>query len=332
MIILKTRRITTIKRLPWDDIEVPNLDLNRRLAMPNMVAPASWAVDRQGRRLFVIELSGDYRVKYEDNVVSVHGLEIDLRRADDDGHELLVMTLESDQNADLFAALCQSLLSELVDAKSSAMALDISLNHIRRWKAFLSNRNARLLKSEEIRGLFAELWFLLELGRTQLGPSGAVFAWYGPERVQHDFIFAGRAVEVKSLVSVDPLTIRISSENQLESSEPQLFLVVVLLSETNDGNGRSLNMIAEEAKSQVLGTEAGFQLETKLAEFGYMPLREYDRPLLSEVGVLSFAVTKGFPRIVRSALPVGVVRVAYQVQLEHIQAFGCELATALGSA
>jgi hypothetical protein len=138
------RRTTTTKRLPWDDIDVPSVDLNRLLAQPNMAAPASWAVDRQGRRMFVIELSGDYRERYERSLVTVHGLEIDLRRADVDGQQLLVMTLESDENADIFAALCQSLLSELVDAKTSATALDGALNHLRRWKAFLSNRNARV--------------------------------------------------------------------------------------------------------------------------------------------------------------------------------------------
>ena len=318
------------KHLPWDNIEVPNVDLNRLLALPNMAAPASWAVDRQGKRLFVIELAGDHRDKYEKNVVTVHGLDIDLRRAETDSLQLLVMTLESDQNGDLFAALCRGLLTELVNANTSAAALDITLNHLRRWKAFLSNRNARLLKSEEIRGLFAELWFLLELGHTQLGPTQAVYAWHGPERVQHDFIFAGRAVEVKSLVSVDPRTVRISSENQLESSEPQLFLVVLLLAETNDAHNRSLNMIVDEAKTQVLGTEAGSRFESKLAEFGYLPLQAYDRPFLSVVGVLSYSVTGSFPRIVRSELPVGVVRVAYQVQLEHIQPFGCELASVLG--
>lgn len=316
------------KRLPWDDIEIPSTDLNRLLAAPNMAAPASWAVDRQGRRLFVIELSGDHREMYERNMVTVRELEIDLRRADAGNHQLLVMTLESEQYADLFAALCHSLLSELADARTSSSSLEVALSHLRRWKVFMSNRNARLLSAEEIRGLFAELWFLQELSKTSVGPSGAVYAWHGPERVQHDFIFAGHAVEVKSLVAADPRSVRISSENQLESSEPELFLVVALLAETREESGRSLNMIADLVKSLVMGTEAGFQLESKLAEFGHLPLEEYDQPLFHLNGALAYKVTDGFPRIVRSELPVGVVRVSYQIQLEHLQPFACELATA----
>lgn len=317
------------QHLPWDDIPVPTGEINRRLAAADMRAPASWAVDHKGRRLFVLELAGDHSSKYHQNAVKVYGLDIDLR-VSESGDQLLVLTLESEQNVDLFHALCNSLLAELMEAKSAASALETTLNHLKRWKAFLSGRNARLLSIEEIRGLFAELWFLLELLRTPLGTKRAVAAWHGPERIQQDFIFSDQAVEVKSLVATDPRTVRVSSENQLDSMQSYLYLLIVLVKESQDESSRSLNQIVAETQYLIGGSDAAFEFESKLAEFGYIPLREYDHPKLEVVGTQTYEVVDGFPRITRSSISNGVIHVRYQIELEHLEPFRCEYDSALG--
>ncbi|MBX3112003.1 MAG: PD-(D/E)XK motif protein [Fimbriimonadaceae bacterium] len=318
------------KHLPWDDIPVPTGEINRRLAAAGMRAPASWAVDHQGRRLFVLELAGDHWSRYQQSAVKVHGLDIDLRSSSSD-NQLLVLTLESEQNIDLFHVLCNSLLAELVEARSPASALETALNHLRRWKAFLSSKQARVLSLEEIRGLFAEVWFLLELLGTPAGARGAVGAWHGPERAQQDFIFSDLAVEVKSLVATDPRTVRVSSENQLDSLQKLLYLLIVFVKESRDDSGQSLNQIVAEAQSLIAGTDVAFEFESKLAEFGYIPLREYDHPLLEVVGNQPFRVEDGFPRIIRSQVPNGVIRVKYQIELEHLEPFRCDYQLVLGS-
>jgi len=317
------------QHLPWDEIPIPAGDINRRLAAPDMRAPASWAIYQAGRRLFVIELTGDHWSQYAQSVVKVHGLAIDLR-ATENGNQLLVLTLESEQNIDLFYVLCNSLLVELIGARSAASALDTALNHIRRWKAFLSARNVRVLTLEEIRGLFAELWFLLELSRTPIGVKGAVSSWHGPERVQQDFIFSDEAVEVKSLVAADPRTVRVSSENQLDSTQTDLFLVIVFVKESQEESGRSLNQIVQEGQASIGVTDSAFEFESKLAKFGYVPLQEYDHPQFDVVGTEAYRVEEGFPRITRSQLSDGVVRVNYQIELEHMEPFKCELKTVMG--
>lgn len=320
----------TSQRLPWDDIEIPKSDLNRLLAAPNMVSPASWAVDRQGRRLFVIELLGDHSERYERDAVTVHGLEIGLHTSERPDYQQLILALESDQYADLFAVLCRSLVEELVKARTAASSVDITLSHLRRWKAFLANRYARILTNEEIRGLMAELWFLTALATTPLGPILAVNAWYGPDKVHQDFIFGKQAVEVKSLVSSDPRTVRISSENQLETTEQRLFVVVVLLAEEREDEGRSLNQMVDDTMSIVAGTDAQSLFEQKLAQIGYLPLPLYNNHVFGIAGTNAYEVKNGFPRIVRSGLPAGVVRVIYQIQMEQMESFKCDLNEALG--
>jgi hypothetical protein len=311
------------RQLPWDDIDVPKLDINRKLVAADMQAPASWGIDRQGRKLFLVELTGDHWTMYHQNVVKVHGLDIDLRSAEN-GNQFLVLALESEQFVDLFHVLCNSLVAELAQARSSASALETTLNHLRRWRAFLSGRNARILSLEEVRGLFAELWFLLELVYTPLGPKGAVAGWFGPERVQQDFIFCDRAVEVKSLIAADPRTVRVSSENQLESSQTFLYLLIVFVKESQEESSQSLNQIIAEVQRIIAGTDVAFEFESKLAAFGYLPLQEYDHPKFSVVDKQAFKVREEFPRITRSELRTGIMRVRYQIELEQLNPFRCE--------
>ncbi|MBN0154644.1 PD-(D/E)XK motif protein, partial [Pseudomonas aeruginosa] len=115
------------------------------------------------------------------------------------------------------------LASSLEHATDSASSLAISLAHIRRWKTFLSGRSQHL-SIEEVRGLFAEIVFLTELIDRQMSSSDAVEAWLGPERSHQDFIFGNTAVEVKSLSGAERSSVRISSEDQLESLNDALFL------------------------------------------------------------------------------------------------------------
>src|SRR3546814_15120322 len=86
------------------------------------------------------------------------------------------------------------------------------------------------LSIEEVRGLFAEIVFLTELIDRQMSSSDAVEAWLGPERSHQDFIFGNTAVEVKSLSGAERSSVRISSEDQLESLNDALFLRVYRLS------------------------------------------------------------------------------------------------------
>src|SRR3546814_19068659 len=102
------------------------------------------------------------------------------------------------------------------DWSSDVCSSDLTLAHSRRWKTFLSGRSQHL-SIEEVRGLFAEIVFLTELIDRQMSSSDAVEAWLGPERSHQDFIFGNTAVEVKSLSGAERSSVRISSEDQLES-------------------------------------------------------------------------------------------------------------------
>jgi len=307
---------------PWDEIVVPNADFNVRQVRVDTIVPCFWGRDAFGACLFIVELQGDHSSRYRKSMVTVKGVDADLR-ASDMGRQNLVLTLEKHVNRDLFEGLCRSLVFALKRATDSASSLEISLAHIRRWKAFLSGRG-QYLTADAVRGLFAELVFLEELLYRGMPNHNAVEAWLGPERSHQDFIFGNTAVEIKSLSGKERSSVRISSEDQLESVNDDLFLRIYRLNSISDAQGaRSLNELISSVQARLGDTKALEIFERKLVAFGYAPLPDYDEPRFVISDVNSYRVMEGFPRLIQAQLPEGVTKVAYDIRLETIAKFEC---------
>jgi hypothetical protein len=197
------------------------------------------------------------------------------------------------------------------------------LPHIRRWKTFLSGRSQHL-SIEEVRGLFAEIVFLTELIDRQMSSSAAVEAWLGPERSHQDFIFGNTAVEIKALSGAERNSVRISSEDQLESLNDALYLRIYRLSILDAAPGaHSLNQLVALIMDRLDEAQAIEAFEQKLVARGYAPLPDYDAPFLVVSELRSYRVGDGFPRLVRSRMPQGVMNVAYDLALEALAPYEC---------
>ncbi|WP_404934609.1 PD-(D/E)XK motif protein [Nitratireductor sp. L15S-10] len=308
---------------PWDNIAVPGADFNVRQVPGETAVPCFWGRDTTGACLFIAELQGDHTDQFRKNVVTVHGIDVDLRGGEP-GWQRLVLTLEKQVDRDLFEGLCRTLASALEHATDSASSLAVALAHIRRWKTFLSGRSQHL-SAEEIRGLFAEVTFLLEL--IDMAPSSAVAveAWLGPEKSHQDFIFGNTAVEIKSLSGTERSMVRISSEDQLESLNDALFLRIYRLSSLPDAAGaRTLNEIVAAVQARLAEADAIEAFDRKLVAHGYAPLPDYDAPRFVVSDVYSYRVSDGFPRLIRSQLPTGIDKVAYEIRLETIASYECD--------
>jgi len=314
---------------PWDDIAVPGSDFNVRQVAGKTAVPCFWGRDAGGACLFIVELQGDHAAQYRKNAVTVNGIDVDLR-AGDKGQQRLVLALERQVDRDLFEGLCRTLASSLEHATDSASSLAVSLAHIHRWKTFLSGRSQHL-SAEEVRGLYAEITFLLELIDRQISSNTAVESWLGPERSHQDFIFGNTAVEIKSLSGAERNTVRISSEDQLESLNDALFLRIYRLSDLTDAAGaRSLNEIVTAVQARLDEADAVEAFDRKLVAYGYAPLPDYDEPRFVLSGVRSYRVSDGFPRLTRSQLPTGIASVAYDIRLEALAPYECDDAAIFG--
>lgn len=305
---------------PWDHISVPNADFNVLQVPGEHAVPCFWGKDESGSCLFIVELEGDHTAVFRRDAVIVNGLAVDLRSGSS-GHQRLILSLDRQVDRDLFESLCRALAFALSSATDSATALAISLAHLKRWKLFLAGRGGQHLSDEAVRGLFAELVFLRELIAV-VGSDQAVESWLGPERSHQDFIFGNTAIEIKSLSGNERSEVRISSEDQLETLNDNLFLRIYRLSALADAAGAlSLNDIIATVQTELNSAEAITSFDRKLIAHSYAPLVEYDDPRFSVSEVRTFAVEDGFPRLKRSALPAGIAKVNYTIRLEAIDSF-----------
>lgn len=315
---------------PWDGIATPRSDFNVRQIAGDVAVPCFWGRDAAGACLFIIELEGDYSTPFRKDPVTVRGIGIDLR-TEGGGPQRLVLALESEVDRDLFEGLCRTLLTALGHASDSASSFAVALAHLRRWKAFLSGRGTQLLSPEEARGLFAELIFLLELLDADHDGAAAVEAWLGPERSHQDFIFGNTAVEIKSLSGTERSTVRISSEDQLESLNDDLFLRIYRLSALAEAPGaRSLNALVQTIEARLTAAEALEAFDRRLVTHRYAPLPDYDEPEFVVSEVSTYRVEGGFPRLMRSQLPEGVRKVTYDIRLEALAPYECEASAVFG--
>jgi hypothetical protein len=309
---------------PWEGIAVPGSDYAVRLAAPGMAIPVYWGRNGLGQPLCIVEVQGDHTAEFNRDPVILRGIDIDLRAGDVSGTQRLVLTLQQQQDADLFLSLCETLNSSLAPVLDSEAAITLALAQLRRWKAFLSGRRTGLLSPEEVRGLFSELTFLRGLYRGTVDGRDAIEAWTGANGVQQDFVLSDTAIEIKSISGKERNAVRISSEDQLETATSRLFLTVFrLTTAAASPNGASLNTIVGEIEGDLSDAAALEAFQQKLSAAGYAPVRDYDVPRFIVAERVTYAVTEGFPRLVRSGLPDGVARVAYDVLLEDIEPFRC---------
>lgn len=315
----------TNRSTPWDKIKPPNSDYNVRLIQNTKAVPLFWGKDTEGHCLFIVETEGDHSEQFQKSRVSIRGIKIDLRLMYSSGKQGLVLTLEQHIDRDLFFGLCETLADSLQEVTDSATAISVTLAHLQRWKAFLSGRKARLLSPEEIRGLFAELHFLRGLYKDHLTKEAALSAWCGPEGGHQDFIFGNTAVEIKALSGKERSTVKISSEDQLESVCDNLFLKIVRLTDMLESLGSaSLNEVVQLVERELTGPNAIELFNERLAAYGYVKIRDYDEPQLAVTGQQAYRVENEFPRLIRSQIPQGLTRLSYEIELETITPFECD--------
>ena len=317
-----------ISSTPWDDIQRPDADYNVRLTEESGPIATYWGKDVSGHCLFVTELEGDHLAALRAADLNIHGITVDLRQRLGKSEQTLVLTLVSHADRDLFHALCSTLARNLSHARNAEVAITVTLNHLKRWQRFLAGKKPRLLSSEEVRGLFAELHFLRTLQSARLSWSDAVDAWAGPEGGDQDFAFGDTAVEVKALSNKTPNIVRIASEDQLESLAERLFLVVQRIVQDSESSGAfSLNEMIRFIEEALRGSSVLDKYQAKLAMTGYVEVYQYDSPSFQVAETSAHCVDGAFPRIIRSGMPNGIHRVRYQLHLDAVKPFKCPLET-----
>ncbi len=233
------------------------------------------------------------------------------------GHAHCGVSLKDERYADVFTALAEDLARRVAETNSAAEAVGVFFGQLARWQKFLA-ASTEGLSPEAQRGLWGELNCLRERLVPFLGVEVAVEGWKGGQKAHQDFQFTTGAIEVKTTTAKQPQAIRITSERQLDDSAWGCLFLHVLVLEVREGGAATLPAMVEHLRRQLCGGHKAREIfEDALLASGYLDAHEglyggYGYVVRAEHW---FRVTKKFPRLMESALPVGVGDVNYALNL-----------------
>lgn len=237
----------------------------------------------------------------------------------------LQLILSKPSYTDIFSALVQDIIDNLVFVEQEELAIVEFINRLHRWQKFLEKYDCGGLSKILQQGLYGELWFLQHKAIALLGCCQGVQSWTGATGTQQDFQFKNCAVEVKTTATKKHQKISIASERQLdETGINSLLLFHISLEIKKNSGSESLPEIVENIRLLISqDTMATEYLENLLFEAGYLDthvhLYEDNRYTIKELNY--FQVKEIFPRIIETDLRSGVGDVRYTISVDQCKNF-----------
>lgn len=246
------------------------------------------------------------------------GIDIEMATLPAYGVDMLFVGLSQLPNSasDIFEIVVEDLRGQLEAAENSKESLSVIIKVLTKWRDFFAADKELIMSEERQQGLYGELLFLSECLDSQ--GLEAVPHWAGSDDETHDFYFGPHAVEVKTTSAQAPYYARISSEYQLDDNDipGKLFLRFYALRKSHSGGEKLPELIAAIRSRLCEDVTVLHKFDEKLKNYGYFDevadsysVGYYQRDLYC------FAVEKGFPKITKEEVPLGVADLTYQVSI-----------------
>lgn len=315
--------------LKWNELSVPvKHSFTTRRIGEDLKADIFIARDHDNSFSVLVQHQQDLRQLFNKHRVDVGSVSSDYRELSNGF--TLQFKLEDAQLIEYFDQFVQFVLKDLQQADNEKLIVEAFLLKLKNWKRFISSSKYGKLSPEQIRGLLAEMSFLdVLLTKYPDAAEQILYSWYGPERLQHDFIFKDLAVEIKSISSIDKRSVKISSLHQLETNLSELYLhvAVVLEASENAPDKINLNTMISNLKdklAQLNDIELLAIFERKLLESHYLPDHYYDNYHYIVRHLGDYIVADDFPRLYSGLIPNGILNVSYELDLNMIDLYKSE--------
>jgi hypothetical protein len=147
--------------------------------------------------------------------------------------------------------------------------------------------------------------------------------WVGPDDAPQDFLLGSGAVEVKATMSSSGFPVKIGSLEQLDDGVSSPLFLAAIRFAAGEG-GLTLSEMVSELESRLEVSAKDF-LRERLMVAGYSNTyaSQYFRKFEPKERCV-FWVSEGFPRLTSGAVPAGVTRAIYEINLDHAREFRCE--------
>lgn len=320
--------MTMTTNFPWKRLEKPlEGKLTTRRIFEESPCNIFIARDSNDDHQLIFQLHKKYNSLLKDINISISSLKIDLTRQSETTYLLIIKLIDKDALS-IFDYVLYAILNDLANEQDEEKIIHNFLKRLKNWQKFMQSKKLGILSDEKIRGLLAELFFMFKFIQQDLGKAEIIIdAWFGPDKLQQDFIFNNVAIEVKSIGSTDKRAITISSINQLASNTDRLFLSVFKVLKANPQDTVELwhlNSLVEEILGLLNLTEKTTLL-SKLLEMGYVKDEKYDELIYQIQLVNHYKVEEDFPRLNSSDVPDGILNVKYDIDLNKIEKYKTEI-------
>lgn len=301
----------------WDEIAGRGHSAGRFRVCPDHQLDLFIGFSLAGEREFTLESSTvDFDV---DELPIFENMAVQIEY--ENGIYCLTLRLIERALTDLFSIICSDLVEASSVAENAGSAIQIFVNRLNRWAELLRRRRTRELSFKERLGLLGELsmlvWVIKVCG---IDAPLAVRGWRGPDDDTNDIGLNNVRIEVKAQLSTQRQSLKISSLDQLDWDNRNLFIAVNRFSPSDDGV--SLSSLSLAVSSMLAINSHGFmEFQRKLIVAGYDPDADYihDAFKLEELSV--YRVSEGFPRLIPSNVPLGIIKARYEISCETIKDF-----------
>ena len=236
----------------------------------------------------------------------------------EEAHQLQLYLVDHEHKA-VFLTFCEDLVTALEKISDAEIRVREIEECIARWSRFFEKSGPSGLTFAAQRGLFAELKWIQNMISTGIDIVETVSSWKGCERAYHDFDLNGDIVEVKSTMSKEPRSVRISNERQLDGRGLRSLHLFVLTLHSMEGGGVTLpNQVQMLRDALSPSATVLSKFERCLVSMGYLEKHaiQYDSHYTVKKQEL-FEVTESFPRIID--VPSGVGHLRYSVTVSACQ-------------
>ena len=244
--------------------------------------------------------------------------------ANQKGKNILLFKLINNQHKDIFAVLCEDLISIITEETNEKKLVTTLLNRFEKWKSLFNKFTLKGLSPEEQRGLFGEMCFLRTFLLNKSDNQNVLNTWVGTSKEIRDFQFNNWALEVKTTLGNNHQKVHISSERQLDTTHLETLYLYHLSLEKTQESGESLPQLISSI--QILFQNDMISLnrfKAKLYEAGYFDQQE---ELYTAIGYHIrqdnyYKVEREFPRIEENDLRSGVGDVKYSIIISQCQQY-----------
>lgn len=277
--------------------------------------------DPEFRRCVLIKIPTNYEFDFQRSIKQNVSLELY------PATNFIVLTLHSDEFADLFNDLILSIYTRILTLSNTEEYVSEFIKTYYKWSEFFHSYASPTLSEEAIAGIIGELIFLKELitNSPYSSTNQILNSWRGPFDTAHDFILDDKNVEVKTKRSSSN-NVRISSEYQLQPEQNKGLELAVISITPDISNGVCLKEFLFEIKELITVKLGDYSILLQaLSQKGLTVLNvnHFDHMKFRWIDMTIYdCLNEYFPKLIQSELPSMITNVAYSLNTtglkEHV--------------